>query len=267
MNAAQVVKQVQKIIRAVRWPDGSADYVVGPKGVFITEGATSEQDVPSLGHFVFVTAGTASSDPKIPGVLGMDVVVSIFASVYGDPLGQASIVGGVRTDTGKTAGRGVLEVEAPILTALQSLTGADGLPVVFSLISGTPTTQIGNRTVAQRTWTARILCTVEPEYEAPRNLVTAAGASGHAVLTWKNPSARFDFRRVILVRKAGATAPASVTDGTVVYTGELETFDDACGAGQFSWTIFASYCFVENRGVDEDFSPVETGTQRTRNVA
>lgn len=266
MNPAQVVKQVRKIIREVRWPDGSADVVVG-QNVFITEGATSEQDVPSVGCFVFVTAGPASADPKLPGVLGMDVVVSIFASVYGDPLGQASIVGGVRTDTGKSAGRGVLEVESPILTALQSLTGADGLPVVLSLISGTPQTQLGNRTVAQRTWTARVLCTVEPEYEAPRNLVTAAGASGHAVLTWKNPSARFDFYRAILVRKVGTTPPASVTDGTQVYVGTLETFDDACGAGQHSWTIFASYCYVEGRAVHENYSAVETGTQRTRNVA
>lgn len=266
MNSAQTLKQVRKIIRAVRWPDGSAELVVG-QNVFITEGATSEQDVPSVGHFVFVTAGPAASDPKIPGVVAMDVVVSIFASVMGDPLGQASIVGGVRLDTGKTAGRGVLELESPILTALQSLTGADGLPVVFSLVSGTPQTQLGNRTVAQRTWTARVLCSVEPEYEAPRNLVTAAGASGHAVLTWKNPSARFDFRRAILVRKVGTTSPASVTDGTQVYVGTAETYDDACGTGQFSWTVFAAYCYVEGRDVDENFSAVETGTQRTRNVA
>lgn len=265
MNPAQILKQVRKIIREVRWPGGSADLVVG-LNVFITEGATSEQDVPSVSPFVFITAGPTEAHPKEPGVLTIDVVVTICASVAGDPLGQAAIVGGVRLDTGKSAGRGVLEVESPILTRLQQLTGADGTPVVLSLVSGTPTTQLGNRTVAQRTWTVRVLCTVEPEYDPPRNLVTAAGAAGHAVLTWKNPPDRFDFRRVLLVRKAGATPPASVTDGTVVYTGELETFDDACGAGQFSWTIFAAYCFVENRGVDEDFSPVETGTQRTRTV-
>lgn len=266
MNPAQVVKQVRKIIREVAWPDGAQDLVVG-KNVFVTEGATSEQDVPAVSPFVFLTAGPTSSDPKIPGVLSLDVVLTICAAVAGDPLGQAAILGGVRLDTGKSAGRGVLEVESPILARLQSLTGVDGVPVVLSLISGTPTTQLGNRTVAQRTWTLRILCSVEPEFEAPRNLVASAGAGGHAVLTWKNPSARFDFYQAILVRKVGTTPPASLSDGTQVYAGTAETFDDACGAGTFSWTVFASFCYVENKAVAENYSAVETGTQRTRNVA
>lgn len=265
MNIAQQVKQVRKLIREVRWPGGEQELVVGPN-VYITEGAPSEQDVPSAGHFVFVTAGAVEAHQKEPGVLTADIVVTICASVAGDPLGQAAIVGGVRTDSGRTAGRGVLEVESPIVTRLQQLCGANGTPVILSLASGTPTTQLGNKTVAQRTWIARVLCTVEPEFDPPRNLVASAGASGHAVLTWKNPPDRFDFRRVLLVRKSGSTPPTSLTDGSVVYTGELETYDDACGVGTFSWTIFAAYCYVENRGVDEDLSSIETGTQRTRTV-
>ena len=68
------------------------------------------------------------------------------------------------------------------------------------------------------------------------------------------------------MRKAGSTAPTSVTDGTVVYAGPLLTFDDACGVGTFSWAAFAGFSWT-GAATNEHYSPAgEKGSTRTRAV-
>ena len=64
-------------------------------------------------------------------------------------------------------------------------------------------------------------------------------ASGEARLTWTNPTDP-DFVRTTIVRKLGTTAPASLTDGTLVYEGTAASFTDTnlTNGQSYSYSLF-----------------------------
>ena len=64
-------------------------------------------------------------------------------------------------------------------------------------------------------------------------------ASGEALLTWTNPTDS-DFVRTTIVRKLGTTAPASPTDGTLVYEGPATSFTDTglTNGQSYSYALF-----------------------------
>lgn len=265
MNPAQMLRQIRKVLQEAVWPDGSASVVVG-RGVYATAGFDPE-DVPPRFPFVMLSLGSPTPDKDDPSLIDQEFIIEPVVGVEGDEFGENALIGGPRANAGKSAGRGLAEIESPLLGAVTLLLGADGTPIVLRY-SGAPQVSAlpDDRHILHRAHVVRCLCTVAPEYEPIRNLVVAQGAAGHATATWKNPSARFDYRRTILVRKAGATAPASVTDGTQVYLGTLETFDDACGAGTFSWQAFAAYTFT-GEASDQNYSPAgEVGASRTKAI-
>jgi hypothetical protein len=86
-------------------------------------------------------------------------------------------------------------------------------------------------------------------------VLTASESGGTVTLTWENPGDRFDFVKMILVRKSGSSAPTSVTDGTEIYDGALETFADTPGAGTWSYSIFAAYDFDDDGTADSYSDP------------
>lgn len=77
---------------------------------------------------------------------------------------------------------------------------------------------------------------------------------GDATLAWRVPPDRFDRFRVRLRRAAGATAPATSTDGTNVAIADLATgVTDSPGAGEFSYALFGQY--DETQGKDRGGTP------------
>lgn len=259
-----MLRQLRKVLQEAVWPDGSASVVVG-KGVYATAGI-DEEDVPSRFPFAMLSLGSPTPDPEDPTLIDQDFLLDPVVLVEGDEFGENALIGGPRAAAGKSAGKGLAEIESPLLLACALVTGADGLPIIVRYSGAPAVVMLQDRNILHRQHVLKGLCTVGPEYEAARNVVVAQGAAGHATVTWKSPSARFDFRRTILVRKAGSTAPASVTDGTQVYIGTLETFDDACGAGTFSWQAFVAYSFT-GEAADQNYSPAgERGASRTKTI-
>lgn len=72
----------------------------------------------------------------------------------------------------------------------------------------------------------------------PTNLSAQAGV-GRVVLSWTNPSDA-DFVRVTIVRKAGS-APATLTDGTQVYSGGLLGYADSTGVTNGTTYYYRAY--------------------------
>ena len=73
--------------------------------------------------------------------------------------------------------------------------------------------------------------------------LTATPGNGSVTLTWTNPTIRFD--RVVIVRKAGSTPPATEADGTSIYTGSGTTTTDI---GLTNGSTYSYGAFVERDG-------------------
>lgn len=264
-SPAQMLRQLKATVGAAVWPDGSGSVVVG-RGVYATAGIDAE-DLPARFPFVMLSLGTPRPDPHDPTLIDQEFIMDPVVLVEGDEFGEAALIGGSRAAVGKSAGRGLSEIESPLLLSVALVLGADGFPIQLRYSGAPAVAMLEDRMILHRPHVLGGMCTVGPEWEPVRNLVATQGAAGHATLTWKNPSQHYSYRRTILVRKAGATPPASVTDGTQVYLGTLETFDDACGAGTFSWQAFAAYSFIRAAASDENYSPAgEVGASRTKAI-
>lgn len=262
MSPVQELRQIIAALKALRWADGPAEKVYGDEVDEVIE--VDEESLPGSFPCCLVTVGNATALDEEPGLLSQDFGVHPVVDISGDPKGSFALTGASRGGgVGSSQGKGVLELASVTADALRRLTGAEGLPILVEA-SGMPrVARLGDeKGVAYMDILVRAICTAADEYEAPRNLVIAQGVAGHATLTWKNPSARFDFRETIIVRKAGATAPASITDGVQVYAGPLLVFDDACGAGTFSWAAFAGFTYT-GAATNEHYSPAgEKGSTR-----
>ncbi len=99
-------------------------------------------------------------------------------------------------------------------------------------------------------------------YHPPTRLTAVDATGGDASLTWKLPPDRFDFFTVEIVRKAGASAPTSPTDGASVNKSPTDTsLTDSPGAGEFSYSAFAWYDEDKEPAADENiFSSPDSST-------
>lgn len=266
MSPGQILRELVATLKALTWSDAPAEKVFGEDVAEVVEvdGDTLLGSFPQC----LVTVGNGTPDPDEPGLREQDFGVHIVADVAGDATGGRLLTGASRGGgVGSSEGKGLLELAAVVEEALRRLTGADGLPVLVEAAGMPQIAPLGDeKSIGHLTLLVRAVCTAADEYEAPRHLVVVQGAAGHATVTWKNPSSRFDFRRTIIVRKAGSTAPTSPTDGTEVYAGALLTLDDACGVGTFTWAAFAAYTWT-GVAADEHYSPAgEVGSTRTKAI-
>jgi hypothetical protein len=85
-------------------------------------------------------------------------------------------------------------------------------------------------------------CT-DARYYHPPLRVAASVAGGTVTITWADPPNRFDRYQLHIRRAAGATAPATSSAGSSVANVAVgvQTYDDAPGAGQWSYSVFAAY--------------------------
>jgi hypothetical protein len=266
MSPVQELRQIIAVLKALQWADSPTRKVYGSDVVEVIE----VEEETLLGSFpqCLVTVGNATSDDEEPGLVSQDFGIHPVVDVGGDATGSASLTGASRGDgVGSSQGKGVLELASVTCDALRRLTGADGLPILVEAQGMPKVARLGEeKSVAYMDILVRALCTAADEYEAPRNLIVSGGIAGHATITWANPSSRFDYRETVIVRKSGSSAPTSVGDGTIVYQGPLLTFDDACGAGTFTWAAFAAYTYT-GAATNEHYSPAsEVGSTRTKAI-
>lgn len=262
MSPAQLLNEIKARLEVAVWPAAPGAVIFG-SAVYVTMGVDKD-NLPEVYPFAMIAPGHGAGEEEVVEQWDQEVLIHIGTMVEGDFLGEQALLGGPRSSKGESQGRGVLEVVQAALASVELLTGADGCPVSVQYGAMPDVSPIdGDRNVVSVTSLLRCRVTRQDEFPAPMRLVVAQGAAGHATLTWANPYARFDYRQTVVVRKAGATPPTSITDGTEVYRGTLATFDDACTAGSWSWAAFAVYTYsgiAQDEGVSD---ALVVGTRRS----
>ncbi len=259
MNRYQIARQVQHLLRQATWAD--AELVFAESSVVITLGTTetvlTEQRLP----LALVRPGAASIDPDMrerPDLLRVEFAVGLVVANAQDQYGEAALVGSNRT--GGSFGRGLLEVEERVLSALTALGPASGLPIVFRGASvAEPSLVPGLGYVAFCDYRFEALGTTAPTYEAPSGFLAPA-SGGTVSATWNSPT-RWDHRRFILRRASGSTAPATSSSGSGVTLGGtpdgsgVTSVADTPGAGTWSYSLFAVYDDVDASDDEQTSAP------------
>jgi hypothetical protein len=200
---------------------------------------------------IILKPGEGQMDPEYSEeheLIARTVHMTLITAIAGDPgTGENAILGANRT-SGNThsMGRGLLELEEEVNEAIKHLDPDNGIFLQNKTagIASVAQADVGGQImyVQQMDWTFDLFCNTQRSYPEPICLVATAG-TGSITLTWTLPPTRYDLLSLVLRRAAGATAPSSVTEGTGITLGSAlpTSHTDACGAGQFSYALFASY--------------------------
>lgn len=268
-SVLQNYRQLKTKIAAAVWPEGAGEVVIGNRVYLSTASPEVEERTPV--HWVAIAPGGWTSDPDDPSLGMQDFVVSVITGVAGDPFGEASLIGGARTgDTsnygkGSTKGRGSLEVESALWSALSLLGPKDGVSAVAALASADAVAAVedehGSGSVGRR-YVVSCRCTMVDDYPSPQEFV-ATGGVGQIVCTWALPPSRFDRRQIVLRYASGATPPTSATAGSpATLSGDLATSVTlTLAAGTWSLALFCGYN-PNGRSANEHFSPQDLGSYR-----
>lgn len=240
MNPWQLAQQIKHELAQVAWPGGARDVVFGSRGVFVYAGAppTDEEHPPGF-PFALVTIGAGTPDADDPDLIEQTFSIVSAVEVAGDPLGENAVIGGSRTDYGRSAGAGVAEVAERVRSAVQSLTAYDGAAVVVSGSgTGAPTVMGRGRQLALDEFTVSALCTSAPRYFAPQEL-TLRGEVWSWSGAWATP--RFDFVRFTLGYTSNDEPVATPNElDVVIYNGTNTEYAEPAIPGRI-YQIFADY--------------------------
>lgn len=268
MNAWQVFKQVRKLLEDQVWPDSGGESVFGNVVISVApeERALRNMRMP----VVMIVPLDAEADPQFDeeeGMILQNIGIKIIQAIAGDPVGQSVLVGGYRGLAGqsKSAGRGLLEIEEPMLDSISQLNEIDGISIMMRYKSAVEHVLDDIGYVAWRDYTFEALVTSTRFYHTAEKLTAVdVGNGGDITLSWELPPSRFDLLRVILRRASGSTAPSTPTSGTgVTLSGNLATgVTDSTGApGQYSYALFAAYDETNDTpSVEQRFSASVTTT-------
>lgn len=247
MDVKQQAMQLRKVIREAAWPRGSQEVVVG-RTAYLSPAVDSE-DLPDREALALLGVGTSTPDQEDPRLVTQTYPLLLAKVIESDPIRESSLVGAGRSKgVGSSAGKSVIEIERPILKAVRSLTGADGIPILVSLAGSAEVAPLSaEEEVVGRQFTLSAVGTSDPEWQ-PAQDFTAVGTAP-VVLSWRRHAGRYDYREVVLVRKAGSSGPVDVTDGTEVLRDDAATYSDTPGAGTWSYGIFVRYS--EREGSDD----------------
>lgn len=261
MNQWQIAYQIHYQLTEATWTDGAQSKV-------FCGGYVSDRPVQrALGTiptpFFRVNIGPTVPNAERPDLLeDAQFEVQIVTSVAGDRYGQHAIMGAHRSGQGRSTGRGLMEVEEEMLSAIQMMTGADGVNirnVAKSAQAAATVEDLGP--VATRSYAFSALCTTFRHYHAPYNLALSS-----TTLSWSLPPDRFDRYRIIIRESATSTPPSSPTAGTAVtLSSNLATSVDVGSGSGRSWSAWCEYDEVTGKrdGAPDGFerySSAETGS-------
>lgn len=267
MNTFQLVKQLQHLIRSFTWGDG-ANKLFAEESVIISSGQIDERAIMSLqAPYCILAVGGGQADPahsEEPDLIRTDILLRLASTHAGDPMGQSVMIGSNVEDIEAGAGQGILALEAQILNGLARLTREDGVRIQITNSSAVQGSQAGqDQQAATRDYRLQAWHVINASYPPGRAFAVADGGGGTADLTWTLPPSRFDYRRMVVRRAAGATAPTSITDGTGVALGgspdgvAATSVSDSPGVGEFSWALFVTY---DDYGNSADTSTAASGS-------
>lgn len=248
MNANQVSGNLVFYLNASNfvWPGGTSP-VLGRASVTVNPPTFNTLD--QVAPCVLIRCERTGANPEHPAALEEEArwTIVLYALNATDQAGQAAVLGGNRASLTTSPGRGLLEIEPLVRAQIwQAFLAAGVRPRITSAPATVPEALAGIMAARAYEVTATRF-PVQPNYaNVTRLLATTAGG---ATLTWTPVPLRWDLISYQVVRKAGATAPATPTDGTVVSSTVSPTatgyVDAGGGAGQ-SYSVFG----VFDAGID-----------------
>ncbi len=256
MNDWQAVQQLKHIIAAIKW-GGSGDYLFNKVVI-------SHMDAKQVGQTVrppiaSILIGDANTDEENPSLLNHRFPVHILNAVEGDSFSEKAVLGAHRISATSSRNRGLLEIQAELLSNVRRLLQESGITLIGYHMSELPAEFIDGVWLLQRVIQFELVLSDYKDYPKGRKLQATTPGGGVCNLTWVNPSERFDLNTtvprgtMVLRRASGATPPASATAGTgVTLASNMATsVSDNPGAGTFSYALFAGYDETGDGTVDE----------------
>lgn len=240
MNSWQMAQQLRKELQVATWPTGSAELVFGIDRVFVLVDEPTDEQIPPTFPWCMIVFGTGIPDDDDPALLTQTYSLLAAANVTGDPMGEHAITGGPVSDLGESGSRGVAEISERVRVAVQSLTGADGAPIIVSLSGAGGMTPLGQGLhLVYDEHSVSALCTSALHYSAPQ-IIAHDGSDW----TWEGAHAsdRFDFVQYRLFSKVGTSPSTSPSDAgnTLIYTG-VAAATTAVATSGLTYTVFADY--------------------------
>lgn len=264
MNAWQAARQIKYLVQNATWADAPHGPVFG--SVRITQGIGQDEAMGQVRFpAAFVALQDSESDGASPGLKMQRWQVTIVVANQGDIVGEAAMIGGQRSSVGYSGGRGLLEVEEALLNVLNLADETSGLNVLL-VASSAPEAAFAEEYgyVAERRFIFSSTLTTGRSYPAPNGsnaLTTSVGANSGGLksvaVSWSAVEPRFDLHaavavplisavgKLLLVRKAGTSAPTTPADGTALTlassyaTGYADSLTTS--SGSYTYGLFAQF--------------------------
>jgi hypothetical protein len=274
MNEWQTVRQIQYLLENRKWGGASgADLVFARKAVYITQAPEVQVIKDSSMPMATIMVGNATTDAEhseLDSVVRGSVDVAIFQTQLGDNIGEQALVGANRLGGATSSkGRGLLEIQAEVYSAVSDLQTNGGIRVRFNSASKPiPEKTDDDFYTVWRIVRYEATMTEASFYHPVTNFTATDATGGDATLSMKLPPDRYDKLSIIIRRASGSTAPTTVTGGTGVTHSitwdadtsltTVSTTDDP-GAGTWSYSVFATYNESEPAsGTDVEASAIAT---------
>jgi hypothetical protein len=240
VNSWQACKRIKSILKSLRW-GGSGDPVFGRDSVYITVANVESFSDQLPFPVAFVRPGSGRSDEDRPGLTRQDIAVFILTAVPGDMIGERPLMGGNRISKTGNGGRGILEIEAEVLSSVELLNASDQFRI--SLQS---TSRVGVKYDedsgyhAWREYAFGADLTTAYQHQEPRVLTTSE-AGGTVTVSWSVPDDVTNLTGYIVRRTTGTIPVGFPTSGTSVPWTSGTSTTDAPGAGTYTYSVFAAY--------------------------
>lgn len=248
MNTWQLAKQFRYLLRSRTWEDAGSEVIFGQRGSYVTNGDPKELYGVLSMPCCLIGIGEGVSDREDPGYVKQEFRFLYMCQVAGDMRSENVLLGANRVSGALSSkNRGVLEVEEEISRLLNQIQETSGIKIIAGRRSAVAVGALDEDAgyIAAREMVVEAKCTTARYYHPPLRVAASVGG-GNVTLTWADPPDRFDGSgRTLRIRKAaGATAPATVTDGSQVadVARGVQTYQEvAPGSGTYSYSIFAGY--------------------------
>lgn len=248
MNLWQICRQAQYLLQQAVWSGG--DVIFAPESVIC---AAADSDLDALDAnlvlpLAVIVPGGGQADPQasdLPSYWVRDMTVVLAVRNFNDRTGQAPVMGAARVGITDSRGRGLLEIEQPLLETLERLVSDSGVTIALKSQSAVATRlDQSDRVYALKEYVFEVSCTSTLFYPPARRLTATSPGAGQAALSWENPPARYDRYRLVLRRATGASPPSTPTSGTgVTLAGNIVTsaLETGLAAGTYSYALFVMY--------------------------
>lgn len=239
MNEDQACRRIKTILRSLRW-GGSGDPVFGRDAVLVTVAPVEDQLSSLAMPAAFVRGGAGRNDPERPGLVTQEMSVTVVVSVPGDKTGERPLIGANRASKTSWGGRGIYEVQVPMLSAIERI-GPGGQFGIEHKATSRLGVQAGDGGYhAFREYGFEALLTTAYMHQEPRT-VTAANVAGTVTVAWAVPDDVANLVGYVVRRASGSLPAAFPTDGTSITWSSGLSVTNAPGSGTWTYSVFATY--------------------------